>query len=89
MADQPHDPVRHQILEEQGAFDVVVPDEHFADVMEEGSGPQLPVVRRLAGVFEHLERVKEGVALGVPTGILRDAVKRPEEFEDLRPEVQM
>ena len=40
-------------------------------------------------MFEHLERVKEGVALGVPTGILRDAVKRPEEFKDLRAEVQM
>lgn len=89
VADQPQDPVWHQILKEQGAFDVVVPAEPLADIMEEGGGPQLPVARRPAGVLEHLEGVEEGVALGVPTGILRDAIERPEEFKDLRAEVQM
>ena len=84
MANEPHHAVVHQPLEEV-ATDFVVGGavEGFAQIVEERSGPEIAVVRRGPRQVEDLERMEEGVALGMIARVLRHAIEGLEETKKL------
>jgi hypothetical protein len=87
VADEPHDAIGHQALEQIGA-DLVVSGglvaERFSHVVEEGGGPEVSVRARVAREIEDLQGVKEGVAFRMVAWRLRDAIEREQEIEQLR-----
>lgn len=84
MANEPHHAIAHQPLEEVGA-DLVVGGgvEGFSHVVEERDGPELAVARGGPRQVEDLERMEEGVALGMIARVLRDAIEGLQETEQL------
>jgi len=84
VADEPDDARGHEAVEEVGAVGVVRgAAEGLADVVEERRRLEAGVIGLGAGELKHLERVVEGVALGVIAGVLRDAVEGVEEVEEI------
>ncbi len=84
MAHEPHRPVAQEAFEEIGA-DLVVrpPIDGLADVVEEGGGPEHAILGGAPGELEDLERMVEGVALGMVAGRLLDAVQSFEERKEI------
>jgi len=84
VRDEPHHPRAHEPFEERGAFDVVVrAAQGLADVVQRRRRDHHRVFALAPRVLVHLERVVEGVALGVITGVLRDAVEAAEQVEEV------
>ncbi len=77
MAHQPEDAVGHEAYQQLGAFHLVISPEALPHVVQQRRCPQLRVSRATPGVLVHLERVVEGIPLGMPPAFLLDPVESP------------
>ena len=85
VANEEHHAIAHQTFEQVGAdLGVAAGVDGLAYIVQEGGGPELAVFSSGTRVLEDLERMKEGVALGMIARRLAHAIEVTEEVEKIR-----
>ena len=84
VAHEPHDPGAEEPVEEIRAHLVVVrPRVGLADIVEQRRRQQHRILGLAERQAEHLERVEEGVSLGVVAGVLLDTIQVKQEGQEI------